>query len=254
MSDIFSIISTKVASDPRLRSVIKKINAGTATFYDTAYFADVYSGITGNVFGANVLDLSVEDREAVCIALLQNNHSEINDICAQVQGIIDDAAGIHIRAQKAVFPRERVIQLAHSLIDPTVADSVIKRRATTGVKNVSESFHDDYIKVNAKFRNDAGFTVYIDRKTDGNCCEWCNQIAGRYVYGTEPDDVYRRHDNCDCTVTYVNGKKRQDVWSKRSWESPKIGAGAANPTRLTAIQAAEKEQQNLPKIQYGASQ
>jgi len=45
-------------------------------------------------------------------------------------------------------------------------------------------------------------------------------MAGRFEYGEEPDDIYRRHDNCDCTVTFENGRKRQDVWSKREWEAP----------------------------------
>ena len=63
------------------------------------------------------------------------------------------------------------------------------------------------------------------------------QCAGRYAYGEEPDDIYRRHDNCDCTVTFENGRKRQDVWSKREWEAPEPGAGAGDAVVLTAEQA-----------------
>ena len=63
-------------------------------------------------------------------------------------------------------------------------------------------------------------------------------MAGRYEYGEEPDDVYRRHDNCGCTVTFENGRKRQDVWSKREWEAPKEGAGAGDPVVFTAEQSA----------------
>lgn len=79
---------------------------------------------------------------------------------------------------------------------------------------------------------------YITRKTDGKCCEWCMDVAGRYRYGEEPDDIYRRHDNCDCTVTFENGRKRQDVWSKREWEAPEPGAGAGDPVVLTKEQSA----------------
>ena len=63
-------------------------------------------------------------------------------------------------------------------------------------------------------------------------------MAGRYEYYSEPKDVYRRHDNCGCSVTYENGRQRQDVWSKRTWEAPERGAGAGEPVRLTAEQAA----------------
>lgn len=248
MTDIKTLIAARAATDPRLKAVLKKIKAGTATFKDTAYYAEVYSNITGSVFGANVLDLEGIEREEVCMELLRDNYEEINTICAQVQTALDQAAGIHIRPQKAQFPLERVEQIAHSLLDPTVTDSTIKRRANTGVANVSKGFHDSYIKVNASFRNDAGLKVYINRETDGKCCEWCSKIAGRYVYGSEPDDVYRRHDNCGCTTTYEDGKQRQDVWSKRSWTSPEVGAGAPSPTRFTPEQAAEVQARNMPTV------
>lgn len=247
MTDIKKLIEARTASDPRLKAVLKKIKDGTATFKDTAYYAEIYSNITGKVFGANVLDLDVPERETVCMELLQGNYEEINNICVQVQATLDQTAGIHIRPQRAKFPLERADQIAHSLLDPTVKDSVIKRRANTGVANVSQGFHDSYIKVNASFRNDAGLKVYINRETDGKCCEWCTKIAGRYSYGTEPDDIYRRHDNCGCTVTYENGKQRQDVWSKRSWTAPEVGAGAPPPTRFTPEQAAEIQARNMPQ-------
>ena len=50
------------------------------------------------------------------------------------------------------------------------------------------------------------------------------------------------HDNCDCTVTFENGRKRQDVWSKREWEAPEADAGAGEPVRLTAETLQEKHQ------------
>lgn len=247
MTDIKDLIEARTATDPRLKAVLKKIKAGTATFKDTAYYSEIYSNITGSVFGANVLDLEGIEREEVCMELLRGNYEEINTICAQVQTALDQAAGIHIRPQKAAFPTDRVDQIAHSLLDPTVKDGVIKRRANTGVANVSQGFHDSYIKVNASFRNDSGLKVYINRETDGKCCEWCTKIAGRYSYGTEPDDIYRRHDNCGCTVTYENGKQRQDVWSKRSWTAPEVGSGAPPPTRFTPEQAAEIQARNMPQ-------
>ena len=45
------------------------------------------------------------------------------------------------------------------------------------------------------------------------------------------------HDNCGCSVTFENGRKRQDVWSKREWEAPFEDAGAGDPVVLTKEQA-----------------
>ena len=99
------------------------------------------------------------------------------------------------------------------------------------------SFHDDFVKEQADFRSRAGLKCWITRTTDGNCCPWCTKYAGRYEYGEEPQDIYRRHDNCGCSVTFENGRQRQDVWSKRTWEAPAADAGAKEPARLTPGQA-----------------
>ena len=84
MTDIKTLLEARAASDPRLKAVLKKIKEGTATFKDTAYYAEVYSSITGKVFSANVLDLVETEREDVCEELLRGNYEEINNICAQV--------------------------------------------------------------------------------------------------------------------------------------------------------------------------
>lgn len=104
--------------------------------------------------------------------------------------------------------------------------------------------HDDRMQSEAKFRSRAGLKCFITRKAVSGCCAWCTAMAGRYAYGEEPDDIYRRHDNCDCTVTFENGRKRQDVWSKREWEAPKDDAGAGERVRLTAEQAAAIQERN----------
>jgi len=101
---------------------------------------------------------------------------------------------------------------------------------------------------NAQFRSDAGLKCWIVRTTDGKCCAWCSAKAGRYVYGEEPQDVYRRHDKCGCTVVYESGRTRQDVWSKRTWESDQPTPVRVEPTRLTGAQGREIEQRNLSQI------
>lgn len=40
-------------------------------------------------------------------------------------------------------------------------------------------------------------------------------------------------------MTFENGRKRQDVWSKREWEAPEPGAGAGERERFSNSQSAE---------------
>ena len=49
-------------------------------------------------------------------------------------------------------------------------------------------------------------------------------------------------------MTYENGRKRQDVWSKRKWEVPEPGAGAGAPVRLTREQAQALRENALSRL------
>lgn len=243
--DLRKLIQQKMAANPSLRSVMKRIQSGNATFRDTADYSRIYSELLGKCLSENVLDLT--DREAAAADILRDSYDHTNSILSQVQTNIDKKNGINIRPQTADFPLERVLIFSHSLVDPTVEDSVIQRRAGSGSTNISMSHHDDYMETNARFRSKAGLKCYITRETDGKCCKWCTAIAGRYVYGEEPHDVYRRHDNCGCSVIYENGRQRQDVWSKRTWEKPKK-IGYKKPTVISPEQARALEQGKLSQI------
>lgn len=189
--------------------------------------------------------LKLSERNSVCSQLLRDSYDDINNVCSTVQRSLDEKAGLHIASKKAEFPTERVHQIAQSLIDPTVADEVIQRRANGSVANVSMSFHDDYMQENERFRSDAGLKCYISRETDSKCCSWCSSLAGRYVYGEHPNDIFRRHDNCGCTVTLEEGRTRQDVWTKRTWEQIQDVPTDYQPAVFTPEQAKAVEQRNL---------
>lgn len=62
----------------------------------------------------------------------------------------------------------------------------------------------------------AGLRPKIIRKEKGNCCKWCKELLGVYEYPNVPEDVYRRHSHCRCSVDYLPGDgKKQDVWDKQ---------------------------------------
>lgn len=117
-------------------------------------------------------------------------------------------------------------------------------------ENITGSFQTDYIKKNAEFRGKAGLTCYIERKDGHNCCKWCAGLAGRYRYPDEvPKDVYRRHDNCTCDVSYVSEKGRQNVHT-RQWANEQAKAQRIEyekPTKRTREEAQAKESEILAR-------
>lgn len=200
------------------------------------------SEILGELVSENVLE--IDDISESCKKILREYYERMNETNVRIQKELDEKNGLKIAPQKADFPSERVAQIAKSLTDPTVPPETIQRRARSAIENVANSFHDDYVRENAKFRSKAGIRCYIVRETDGNCCAWCSSLAGRYIYGNEPDDIFRRHDNCTCMVTFENGRERQNVWSENKWQVSKILKVPYKPLVLDKNQA-----ENLQNIQ-----
>lgn len=227
-----------IYADKLLTKLRKKIEAGLGTFKDTTDYCNRSAELLGRLFSENVLSMSDVERITANDTLLKDRYKDINDLLDKVQRTVDKAQGINIRPQHAPFNQERADQIGHSLTDKTVSEETIQRRAGSAPATMTRAIQDDYVEENAKFRSDAGLKTYLVRVTDGDCCEWCTKVAGRYEYGTEPHDIYRRHDNCGCSVTYENGRQRQNVWTKKTWEVPAEDAGAPEPVRLTKEQAA----------------
>lgn len=241
-------IRQRIEKDALLARLRKKIDSGKGTYADSFAYSDRAGKLLGEIFSRRLPDIPLEEREALCVELLRDRYTDINALCDRVQKALDEAQGLHLAPQHAPFNGERAHQIGSSLRDLSKSVETLQRRAESAPATATRAMHDDRMKAESKFRSRAGLKCWITRKTDGKCCEWCDKMAGRFEYGDEPDDIYRRHDNCGCTVTFENGRKRQDVWSKRTWEAPEPGAGAGERVVLTEEQARELEAKHLPMV------
>lgn len=249
-------LDEQLSKDKRLTAIADKIAKGAADFSDTARYTQIVSKHMSDVIKRNIGELKQPmAKEMVCKELLRDHYELINGVFGEVQVSVDEKLGIHLNPIKPAYPAERVDKWAHSLEDPTVEPSVTERRAASGSENIGNSIHDDCIKENAKVREQAGLDCYLTRDAGGGCCPWCATLEGRYNYADAPDDIFRRHDHCTCIVTYECGRKRQDVWSKRTWEaSPeelqarKDAAEAAKPTVKTPAEAQALNEQSKSNI------
>ena len=96
-----------------------------------------------------------------------------------------------------------------------------ERLLLSSVSNLAMSFADAYIEKNVERRASAGLKVTVIRRQVGNCCKWCRNLAGIYTADQLPDDIYKRHANCRCMVTYKTEKVYTDAWSKKQFETQK---------------------------------
>lgn len=137
-----------------------------------------------------------------------------------VQQIMNKVAGIGIKPMRPQIQQDNIDGIVNRISSEEHFDDV-KWILDAPVRNLVLKAMDDYIKENADFHAKAGLRPKIIRRSSGHCCEWCNQVAGTYVYPDVPKDVFRRHDNCDCIVEYYPGDgKKQNVWTKE-WKYEK---------------------------------
>lgn len=248
--EIRAELQAAIRSDKRAAAILRKIAAGRASFTDTMNYSLISGRLTGQQLSAVILELS-EGREELAEALLHDRYEDINAQCAAVQTSLDEKNGLHLAPQKAAFPADRVAKFVHSLVDPTVKDETIKRRARSASENITVTFHDDFIAENAEFRDRAGIECFVERITDGSCCPWCNKVAGRYRMQDQPEGLFSRHDNCGCTIIYdgqvLRGQIGENGRRGRRWieQPPKVEY--QKPTVLSRSEAEKLQAELLPR-------
>ena len=228
LEKIRAYFKKKCQGDAYIQSVLGKVAAGTAQMEEISLLSQSIGFRASQAISEYVNVAALPDgkmyyniADTILSGVLKDNYEIINSAAAECQRALDRKMGINIEPQRAPYPAERVQAVAGAASAPDISEEKMVRRMTSTTENITRSFYDDYVETNVKYRSEAGLECFIIRSAHGGCCKWCAALAGKYRYPEEvPKDVYRRHDNCTCTVTYISGRKAQDVWSKTSRELP----------------------------------
>lgn len=245
---------SNVMKDRRIAQISKRVRDGTATFVDGHDYAErlgenlsraLVTNLNANTLPDGKLYYNIAKRTVT--PALEENYNLTNDVAADIQKIADKKTKIGLNSVRADFPSERI----QGLIDKMTTDDITLEEAlrwlTEPIINNSEAFFDDFIDANAKARTEMGLKATITRTVVGGCCSWCAALAGTYDYDSAPPEIYQRHEFCRCTVTYQSGRKSQNVWSKRSWES-----SDAEIERRKAIGDNDQGQSAMERIEAAA--
>lgn len=225
LEKIRAYFKKKCQGDAYIQSVLGKVAAGTAQMEEISLLSQSIGFRASQAISEFVNVAALPDgkmyyniADTILSGVLKDNYEIINSAAAECQLALDRKMGINIEPQRAPYPAERVQAVAGAASAPDISEEKMVRRMTSTVENITQSFSDDYVETNAKFRSEAGLECYIIRishNTMGSCCKWCDSLEGKYLYPDDvPKDVYRRHDRCHCTVTYVNNRRGQNVWRK----------------------------------------
>ncbi|MBQ1538347.1 MAG: hypothetical protein IIZ73_08550 [Ruminococcus sp.] len=201
----------------RIQTLEKKLADGTITMKEGAELNDLRAKAFGRAFSGSVLGIERGSREGACVDLLKDRCADVDELAQAAQKAVLARQGLNLTPPTAPFEEDRARKIGHSLEDETVPDETIERRARSATENMIKYQYDRNMKKGAATCASAGLKTYIIRDSGSGCCKWCDEVSGKFVYGSEPKDVYRRHDNCTCTVVYESGRGRQNVWSKQYW-------------------------------------
>lgn len=208
-----------------IKNKLKALKNKKANYKDANEFAVEVGNILADTFQDKIKTGDLPDGKMyynIAKRLIEpnmvRNHNLVSEYSKEVQSILNKKANISIKAQKADLNQDRIDKLIDKI---TGYDSYEdgKWLLNEPVINFTQAVVDETIRKNANLHYKSGLNPKIIRKEHGNCCDWCKEIVGTYSYPDVPEDIYRRHRHCRCTVDYYprDGKK-QDVWSKK-WKN-----------------------------------
>lgn len=227
-NNIYLEILEKIKNEFNLRFIdnkkIEKLNRllldKKATYKEANELAVEVGEILKSVFGENISENILEDgvlTEEIANILIRPNMMRNYDIVStystDVQQLLNRKSGIGLKAMKPPINKDRIDGIVKKIAEKEFNDT--KWLLEEPIINFTQSVVDDTIKHNTELQYKSGLRPKIKRKEFGKCCDWCREVVGEYEYPDVPDNVYKRHRYCRCTVEYVKGSKIQNVHTKR---------------------------------------
>ena len=222
ITDVIDEFHRLYEESDKIRVLLGKVKEGTATFAEAQQYSLEVSRLIGVAYEKHISSAVLPDgRMYYNIAsrlipdTLDENYKAVSDYAVEVLKKLNENARIGLKAKAAEKDADRINGLVNLASSAEQYDDV-SEKLLTAFENFSQSIVDKIIQTNADLHYRAGLTPKIIRKSERKCCEWCANLAGEYDYPTDmPDDVFRRHENCRCTVEYDPGSgKRQNVHTK----------------------------------------
>lgn len=236
----------KLEADKELAGIRERIEAGTADGRDMDAFA-VRSGellakalhdhVSGDILPNGRMYYNIANR--LLPPVLRDDYDAVAAAAEQIQALMNDRAGIQIRAQRPELNQDKVDGLVNLAATAEQYED-IRKELEGDVVNFSQSVATDSVKSNAEFQYQSGLSPKVERTAESSCCPWCQNLEGTYDYadirGTG-NEVWQRHRACRCVVEYVAAGKRQNAHTKQVSTMDR----EASAERIQRAQEAEKQ-------------
>lgn len=228
--DLLASIQTEwrraLEADDTIRKVKRRLIEGTATHIDSNDFA-IRSGellsealnqfIQPGTLPDDRMYFNIADR--ILGSTMEESHERIAKFVADVQTELNGASGLGLKGLKPKLNRERIEGLVNKISSVETFEE-IQGLIDEPIVNFSQSVVDEGIRTNVDFHHRAGLSSFVVRTLRGSACSWCMNLAGTYQYPDVPDDIWRRHQYCQCTVEYDPGDRTRKNVHTKAVEAP----------------------------------
>lgn len=209
--DIKNDFDKAIRSNPRINAILRK---PSPTYKD----ANNYSIIVGDTMGKIVAKkknfpdgISYDDAFKTLDPALNYSYDLSKDMAVKAQKNVNRKAGLNLNP---AIPKPKpglIAGLAKEISDRGGIDGFEVKFADQIGRFIMNGV-DDTVSVNAYESQALGLAPKVVREAEPECCEWCANLEGEYTPNeAEALGVYRRHDNCRCTVEYVIGNVSETV-------------------------------------------
>lgn len=213
--------SKKLNKNKKIDKILSTIREGNPTYAEvnnlSIQIGDILAEVFGEVLSADMLPdgrMYYNIAKRTIEPMMINNYTIVTDNASIVQEILNKNAGMGIKAQVPPLNQSRIDGIIDRLDEEEFFDD-IKWILDEPIKNFTQSIVDDVIEKNTEFHEGLGLVPSVTRIVQNDCCDWCRKVAGTYYSPNIPDDVYRRHGHCRCTVEYDPGDgQKKNVWKK----------------------------------------
>lgn len=200
-----------IQKDKKISGLIKKLATDTVTYDDANAFAERYGELLSRALRMEIDGSVLPDgkmyyniAQKIVTPVLTEEYAQVADYCEVVQKLANEIAGIGLNAVRPELNTDRIQGFLERLsLEPSF--DTVNWLFGEPIVNFAMSVVDDTIKANIEMQTTAGLNPQAVRKSSYKCCEWCSQLVGTYSYPV-PREVFQRHENCRCTVTYDGSK------------------------------------------------
>lgn len=209
----YSILKTQILneikSDPELKSALAELNtkikAGSAKYSDVVSLSKKMGSITSNHLQTNAVQITDgllgEFADEVLAPVYRSMQKTSLAASKQVQRLFNKKMGLGLNPADVPTDESRLMHIAERFKEAESLDTVAFLYGKGVAENIARGAVTDSLRANARALNDAGVETFVIREGVG-CCAWCETVVGTYAIDDAPDDFWKTHKGCTCSIEY----------------------------------------------------